>query len=60
MKAISKDTKTYKLFEALQAGEKVTAAQASKRFGIQQKQAASVHMVTLFMQIHVRLVTMLT
>lgn len=34
MKAISKDTKTYKLFEALQAGEKVTAAQASKRFGI--------------------------
>jgi hypothetical protein len=34
MKAISKETKTYRLFEALQAGEKVTASEASKRFGI--------------------------
>ena len=34
MKAISKTTKTYKLFSALQEGEKLTAAQAAKRFGI--------------------------
>ena len=34
MKRISKETKTYKLFTALQNGEKVTAAQAQKRFGI--------------------------
>jgi hypothetical protein len=34
MKAISKNTKTFKLFTALQAGEKVTASEASKRFGI--------------------------
>jgi predicted transcriptional regulator len=34
MKAISKETKTYKLFSALQEGEKLTAAQAAKRFGI--------------------------
>lgn len=34
MKAISKDTKTFKLFSALQEGEKLTAAQAAKRFGI--------------------------
>lgn len=34
MKFISKDTKTYKLFNALYNGEKVTAAQAEKRFGI--------------------------
>ena len=30
MKAISKETKTYKLFTALQEGEKLTAAQAKK------------------------------
>lgn len=34
MKTISKDTKTFKLFTALKAGQKVTAAQAEKRFGI--------------------------
>jgi hypothetical protein len=34
MKAISKNTKTFRLFEALQSGEKVTASQALKRFGI--------------------------
>jgi hypothetical protein len=34
MKSISKTTKTFKLFNALQAGEKVTASEASKRFGI--------------------------
>ena len=34
MKTLSKETKTFKLFEALYQGEAVTAAQASKRFGI--------------------------
>ena len=34
MKNISKETKTYKLFTALQAGDKVTASEANKRFGI--------------------------
>ena len=34
MKFISKETKTYKLFNALYNGEKVTGAQAEKRFGI--------------------------
>ena len=34
MKFINKETKTYKLFNALYNGEKVTAAQAAKRFGI--------------------------
>ena len=34
MKSISKTTKTYKLFSALQNGEKVTASEAQKRFGI--------------------------
>ena len=34
MKAISKTTKTFKLFEALKSGEKVTASDAQKRFGI--------------------------
>lgn len=34
MKRISKTTKTYKLFNALQSGEKVTASEAQKRFGI--------------------------
>lgn len=33
-KKISKETKTYKLFQALQAGERITASQAEKRFGI--------------------------
>ena len=31
---ISENTKTHKLFTALQAGEKVSPAQAEKRFGI--------------------------
>ncbi len=31
---INEETKTFKLFNALQAGERVTASQASKRFGI--------------------------
>lgn len=30
----SKESKTYKLFDALYNGEKVTASQAAKRFGI--------------------------
>lgn len=34
MKAISKETKTYKLFTALQEGQKLTASEAAKRFGI--------------------------
>jgi hypothetical protein len=34
MKRISKDTKTFKLFNALYNGEKLTASQAEKRFGI--------------------------
>lgn len=34
MKFISKETKTYKLFNALYNGESVTGAQAEKRFGI--------------------------
>jgi hypothetical protein len=31
---INPETKTHKLFTALQAGEKLTASQAEKRFGI--------------------------
>lgn len=34
MKRISTDTKTFKLFTALRQGQKVTASQAEKRFGI--------------------------
>jgi hypothetical protein len=34
MKFINKETKTYKLFNALYNGEAVTPAQAAKRFGI--------------------------
>ena len=34
MKFISKNTKTYKMFTALQNGEKLTASEAQKRFGI--------------------------
>jgi hypothetical protein len=34
MKRINKDTKTFKLFNALCEGEKITPAQAEKRFGI--------------------------
>lgn len=34
MKNINLETKTGKLFTALKAGEKITAAQAEKRFGI--------------------------
>lgn len=30
----NEDTKTYRLFSALQSGERITASQASKRFGI--------------------------
>ena len=32
--SINKDTKTYKLFTALKQGEKLSASQAHKRFGI--------------------------
>ena len=32
--SINKGTKTHKLFTALKSGEKVTASEASKRFGI--------------------------
>lgn len=34
IKKMSKTTKTYKLFQALQSGERITASQAEKRFGI--------------------------
>jgi cobalamin biosynthesis protein CbiG len=34
MKFISKDTKTFKIFSALKAGEKLTASEAAKRFGV--------------------------
>jgi len=34
MKIMNPDTKTFKLFAALQRGDKITAAQADKRFGI--------------------------
>jgi uncharacterized protein YqjF (DUF2071 family) len=34
MKFINKETKTGKVFTALQAGEKLTASEAKKRFGI--------------------------
>lgn len=34
MKRISKDTKTFKIFEALVNGERLTPAQAQKRFGV--------------------------
>lgn len=34
MKTIATGTKTHKLFTALQAGEKVTASAAEKKFGI--------------------------
>jgi hypothetical protein len=34
MKFINKETKTFKLFDALYNGEKVTPAEATKRFGI--------------------------
>ena len=34
MKFISKETKTFKLFDALYNGEKVTHSEATKRFGI--------------------------
>ena len=35
MKRISQTSKTFKLFTALKNGEKVTASEAQKRFGIQ-------------------------
>ena len=34
MKYISKETKTFKVFTALQSGETLTASEASKRFGV--------------------------
>jgi hypothetical protein len=34
MKLISKDTKTFKVFTALYNGEKLTASDAAKRFGV--------------------------
>lgn len=39
MKRISTDTKTFKLFSALREGQKVTASQAEKRFGIKNVRA---------------------
>jgi hypothetical protein len=36
---ISENTKTYKLFTALQAGESVSPSQAEKRFGIKNMSA---------------------
>jgi hypothetical protein len=34
LKRINPETKTHKLFTALQAGERLTASQAEKRFGV--------------------------
>lgn len=34
MKFISKETKTYKVFTALKAGDKLTQSEAAKRFGV--------------------------
>ncbi len=34
MKRLSKDTKTFKVFTALSSGEKLTASEAKKRFGV--------------------------
>ncbi len=34
LKRINPETKTFKLFTALKTGEKVTASQAEKRFGV--------------------------
>jgi hypothetical protein len=34
MKLMNPDTKTFKLFAALQRGDKITASEALKRFGI--------------------------
>lgn len=34
MKFINKETKTFKVFTALYNGEKLTASEASKRFGV--------------------------
>lgn len=34
LQRISPESKTFKLFNALQSGERVTASQATKRFGI--------------------------
>ena len=34
MKLINPETKTYKVFQALQKGEALTASTASKRFGV--------------------------
>ena len=34
MKRINQETKTGKIFAALQAGEKLTASEAQKRFGV--------------------------
>lgn len=34
LKTINPDTKTFKVFQALQNGERISASQASKRFGV--------------------------
>ena len=39
MKMINKETKTFKLFTAMYNGEKITPAEASKRFGIKNMSA---------------------
>jgi hypothetical protein len=39
MKQFSKNTKTFKLFDALYSGEKLTPAQITKRFDIQNPRA---------------------
>lgn len=39
MKMINKETKTFKLFTAMYNGEKVTPAEAAKRFGIKNMSA---------------------
>ena len=39
MKMISKETKTFKLFNAMYNGEKITPAEAAKRFGIKNMSA---------------------
>ena len=39
IKKMNKETKTYKLFQALQSGDRITPAQAHKRFGIKNMSA---------------------
>jgi len=46
MKSIGEKTKTYKMFKALTAGDKLTASQALKRFGIKNIRAEATRIRT--------------